>query len=412
MRHTSDRSALLLILLFAVVHAYLCGLALIGVDLFSGDVLLYRHWAEQWLSGGPRVAVDTPWVYPAGALAPVLLVGASGPFYLPAWLGLVIVLDGVAVLVVARRSRGAAMWWLVALAALGPISLTRLDAIASAAAVIGVSVLERHPRVTGVLLAIGAWVKVAPAALIAAQLTSGRRRLPVAVGAAAASAVIIAVDFGLGGGAFLLSFAGQQVDRGLQVEAPVALPWLWLGAAGRLPGRPFYDERLLTWEITGPGTQAAAAVSTIALMAVASLILVLGLLARRSNDAVLAVPLVAIGLTADFLVLNKVGSPQYLTWFAAPVILALLVRPGAFRVPAVLVLLACLLTDVVDTRAYPQLLALDTLPLGIMTARDLVLAALLVWSVARLGRLVGSGRRMTPLAAAPSRLLVASRGSR
>lgn len=412
MTRTPDRSSVLLIVLFAVVHAYLCGLALIGVDLFSGDVLLYRQWAEQWLSGGPRVAVDAPWVYPAGALAPVLLIGTLGPLYLPGWLVLVTLLDGVAVLVVARRSRGAAMWWLVALAALGPISLTRLDAVASAAAVVGVTVLERHPRIAGVLLAIGTWVKVAPAALLAAQLTSGRRRLPVVLGAAATSAVIVAVDLGLGGGRFLLSFAGQQVERGLQVEAPVALPWLWLGAAGRLPGRPFYDERLLTWEITGPGTQAAAAVSTVALVAVASLVLLLGLLARHATDAPLAVPLIAIALTADFLVLNKVGSPQYLTWFAAPVILALLVRPDAFRVPAALALLAGLLTDVVDTRAYPDLLALDPLPLGIMTVRDLVLAGLLLWSLARLCRLASSTREPQPAAAAPRSSVVAPHASR
>ena len=85
-----------------------------------------------------------------------------------------------------------------------------------------VLVLTTAPRLAGVLLAVATWIKVWPAALIAAAFVALRTRWRIAAGAAIASAVIATTALLLGAGTNLFSFIGQQAGRGLQVESPIA----------------------------------------------------------------------------------------------------------------------------------------------------------------------------------------------
>jgi len=56
------------------------GLAGWRLKLFPfGDVsAVYLFWAEQALTGGNKVGIDEPWVYPVAALVPMVLAALLG----------------------------------------------------------------------------------------------------------------------------------------------------------------------------------------------------------------------------------------------------------------------------------------------------------------------------------------------
>ena len=58
--------------------------------------------------------------------------------------------------------------------------------------------------------------------------------------------------FAAGGGAHAFGFVADQTDRGLQLEAPVSMFYLWRAVAG-IPGSfIYYDRDLLTFQVAGP----------------------------------------------------------------------------------------------------------------------------------------------------------------
>lgn len=373
---------------FLVIHVVLSALDSAGApNQPAGDVTgVYRFWIDFWHSNGVLVGIDTDWVYPIAALPPMLIAGlfGDGP-YLLVWLVMVAVLDAVALVLVARRGRALAWWWLGFTALLGPVALARIDAIALPLAVVGVLVLADRPAVAATLLTLAAWIKVWPAALVAAVLLTGRRLAVTISAAALTSAVVIGLALLAGARGTVFSFVSAQATRGLQVEAPVAIPWLWSAALGDPNVGVYYDTSILTFQLRGDGVQAAANAMTPVLAIGVVVVTLLALLARlRRVAAVEVLAVTSLGYVSAVIALNKVGSPQYLTWYVAPVILGLIVAPARFRVPAVLVLVAALLTQLI----YPWFYAGVTSPtpwvIGVLTIRNAIQLALLVWCLIEL----------------------------
>lgn len=384
---------------FAAVHLWLGYLNLFGPNLPLGDVtLVYLFWVEQGLIAGNWVGVDTSWVYPIVALLPMLAAYVLGPEpYAVSWLTIVMVLDAVALLAIAgvgRRVRhaGAAWWWMLYLAALGPIALGRIDSITAPLAIVALARLAQSPRSAAVLLAIGAWIKVWPAAMLLAAVVALRERSRVALATVAVSMVVVAGGLALGAGASLLSPITEQSGRGLQVEAPIATAWLWAAAAGRWNAHVYYDRGILTWQVFGEGSQQAAALATPALALVVLLVAGLGVLAvRRGVDEVRLVPALALALVMALILVNKVGSPQFATWIAAPVVLGLLWRPRggvSFHVPVVVAVLIAVLTQVVYPFRYGELLGLQAPMLAVLSLRNALYLALLGWALVVIVQLI------------------------
>lgn len=389
---------------FAVVHVWLGGLNLLGPGLPLGDVtLVYRFWVEQGLIGSNWVGIDTSWVYPIIALLPMVAAYALGPDPYPVvWLTIVMLMNAGALLVIAGTSRHvrhavACWWWMLFLIVLGPISLGRIDSITVPLAVAGVAVLSRHPRAAGALLATAAWIKVWPGAILLAAVIGLRDRGRVMIATVTVTMLVVAGGLAVGAGASLLSPLAEQSGRGLQVEAPLTTPWLWAAWAGEWSARVYYDRDILTWQVFGDGAQQAAAIATPLLALVVLLIVLLGLLALNARaDEVRLVPALALALVMALIVVNKVGSPQFVSWIAAPVILGLLwrARGGAsFTGPAVLTLVIAGLTQIVYPFEYGALLGLQTPLVVILTVRNLLEVVLLGWAIVRLiGLCRASGR--------------------
>ncbi|SMQ70589.1 Protein of unknown function [Plantibacter sp. VKM Ac-1784] len=373
---------------FGLVHLFVGWLCLVAEGLPLGDVVLvYRPWVEQATSGGPIPAIDEPWVYPILAIVPMLiplLLGSAG--YGVGWLLLVTAMNAgaFAVLLGNGHSRPrliAAWWWLAFLLLLGPIALARIDSVTVPIAIVGLLWVAGRPRVAAVLLTLAAWMKIWPAALIGAIVLAHRHRGQVLVAAAATSLVVLGVGLVLGG-ANAVSFVTEQTGRGLQIESPIGNAYLWLAVLGVPQSFVYYDRDILTFQVTGPGVDTAIAVMTPLLgLAVAGAVL-LGVLAVRSGRPLVQVlaPL-SLLFVLTLIIFNKVGSPQFAMWLAAPVILGIVLQRRRFVAPAVLALVIAALTQLVYPYLYLWLLNVDPVLVTVLTVRNLAYLVLAGWAV-------------------------------
>ena len=390
---------------FVLVHFWLGMLGLYAPGYPLGDVtIVYKFWVEHGLVSGQWVGLQTSWVYPIVALLPMIAAYAFGPaLYASTWLSLIMVVDAAAFAVVMafgrdRRVAHVAWWWLGLLLALGPVALGRIDAVAVAVGVVGLLCLATAPRLAGVLLAVATWIKVWPAALIAAAFIAVTSRIRMVLAAIVTSAVILLVSIVLGGGgANAFSFITQQTGRGLQIESGLGTFWMWDAFTHR-PGAAtiYYDTTILTYQLHGQGVETAAAIATPLLAIVALALLLLAIvIARRGVPAADLLPPLALAITTALILFNKVGSPQFVTWLAVPIVFGLSAaatgRAPSFRFPAALALVIAALTQLMYPYLYDQLLSLNFWMLLVLSARNLLYLALLAWAVWSMTRLLSPG---------------------
>ena len=389
---------------FLIVHLGVAWLGFLMPNEPMGDVYrVYEPWSTNALNGHGIVGIDQAWVYPQLALLPMLLAHAFAWIagYTVAWAIVVIAADAVAFAVLIGRARStgratAGWFWLAYIALLGPVGLYRLDGFTVALAVLGCLWVVGRPWLASVLLSIATWMKVWPAALLAAALVVVRRRGALLGGAALVSAATLLAVFALGGGAHAFGFIGDQTTRGLQVEAPISMPYLW-GALLRIPGFfVYYDQHLLTFQVNGTQIDPVIAAMTPAL--IVAMLVVVGLgaaaVARGVRYATLF-PSLSLALVLGFIVFNKVGSPQYLCWLVPSIVVGLVLDRRRWTAPASVALLAALLTQLVYPLTYNGILYPQVVPVSLLTLRNLVLCALFVWMVVRLVVLVRRPVRAT-----------------
>ncbi len=378
---------------FVLTHLWLGFLNLNAPGLPLGDVIIqYKYWAEQADLAKYDVGIDSAWVYPIVALLPMIAASIFGfANYAGTWLALVFILDAVAfaLLVGWRRPLrpiSIGWWWIAFLLLLGPIALGRIDSISVPIAIVAVLLLASRPRVASFLLTIATWIKVWPAAIILAVVVAAKSRVHVLLTAALTSAIIVAVALLLGSGANVISFITQQTGRGLQVESPVSTIWMWMSFAHVEAAYPYFDATINTYQVTGPGADFAAQIMTPVLLFVVVAVAALGAVAvaRRTPVTELLPPL-SLALVTAFIAFNKVGSPQYMTWLAVPVILGLATNATghgrSFRIPAVLSLVMAGATQLFYPYFYINLLYLNWMLLLALTVRNLLLLVLFGWAV-------------------------------
>lgn len=383
---------------FVLAHLWLGMLALYAPGQPIGDVTsVYKFWIIDYaFEGYGWVGIDTVWVYPILAIVPMIAAAALGPdLYASTWLSLVMLVDAIAfaaLLTVGRRHgmTHAGWWWLGFLVALGPVAVGRIDSITVPLAMLGMLVVVTRPALGGVLLTVAAWTKVWPAALVAAVVIALHDRGRIVIAAAATSVVVLVVALALGAGGNVFSFITQQTGRGLQIESVIATPWMWDATLGPGHSRVYYDTSILTFQLRGDGVLSAAAVAT-PLLALAALVLLgLGVIAtRRGRSPGEVLPPLVLALTLAMIIFNKVGSPQFVTWLAVPVIFGLMTAASgegrSFRVPAVLAFGIAALTQVIYPYLYAELLGTPKLAMVfVLTARNLLYVALFAWAVVAL----------------------------
>lgn len=392
---------------FVAIHVVVAVMGWVYPSQPMGDVVLvYQPWTAAALSGGSVVGVDESWVYPHLALVPMLATGLLAlpltpllgalDAYLIAWAVLVTALDALAFGILLGRTptrprRIAAAFWCGALLLLGPIALYRIDAVTVPLAVVAGLWLGRRPVVAGALLAIGAWIKIWPGALLLAAVLAGRSRVRLLGSAVVVAAGVIVLLLLQGAGPHVFGFLGAQQGRGLQIEAVAATPFLWLVAVGA--ARIEYSFDILTFQIVAPAADAVSAVLTPVMVVVVAAVTAIGAVkAARGASSTRLLPPLALSLVAALIVTNKVGSPQFQTWLIAPVILWIVFDATRSRLPGAVVLLLCALTCLVYPIGYDALLRAEVLPIGVLTVRNLLLVALLVIALRALTRVPVTAR--------------------
>jgi hypothetical protein len=378
---------------FIGASSYLGWVGYIAESVPYGDVsFIYEFWATGALSEGQIVGLNEPWVYPFLALVPMVSTALISPENYA--LGWIILVTSVNAFVfgmfflpqlagrLGRESSSlkiAAWWWLMFMVVLGPISVSRLESIVSAFAITGMVLVFVWPKTAGVLLATGAWIKVWPAAIVFAAFATVKSKWGLFLGALYFSLGLIVIGVLVGGVTNLFGFLGQQTTRGIQIESPLAAPFLWLAINGNSEYGIYYDTDILTYQASGPGVAEVAFISNAVLGGAVIGALFWGWwLSHRGLDPKLLFPLVSFIVIVALIVFNKVGSPQYMMWLVAPAIAGLIFYPRVWRSLALLSLLVAGMTHVLYPYWYGNILALDPPLIALLTLRNIGIVALLV----------------------------------
>ncbi|WP_022880240.1 glycosyltransferase family 87 protein [Microbacterium sp. B19] len=408
------RRVVVLLLAFVAVHVTVGILGFQQPNEPMGDVyLVYEPWSRCALFGGIDVTsctrsigwewpgITEKWIYPQLAFLPMTFawVFAWATGYTQAWAITVSLANLVAfvVLVGSGRSRGrviAAVFWLAAILLIGPVGLYRIDGITVPFAILGSIWLVRRPFVASVLLSIAIWMKVWPAAILAAGFVAIRRRLALVWGAVAVSLATIIPVVALGGAPYVFGFVGDQTSRGIQMEAPVGGLYMFL-ASFYVPGsQVYYDGTVLTFQVSGPFSDIVIAAMTPIMLLVMLAVLVVGARKMWLGATFLSVfPPLALALVTAFIALNKVGSPQYYVWLFPPVVLGLMLDRRRWYGFAALTLAIAGVTQWVYPLVYDGLMATNPAPFPVflLELRNLLGVVLMVWAIVRVVR-VRTGR--------------------
>ncbi|MEO8907277.1 MAG: glycosyltransferase 87 family protein, partial [Microbacteriaceae bacterium] len=322
------------------------------------------------------------------------LFGAS--LYLALWFLGIVALNAVATWLLVRAARPtgsmrAAWWWMLTLLLLSPVALLRLEGVTAPLVVIALTLISRRPIVASVILTAATWIKVWPAAVLFAAVGALARRKTIIAAAAIFSAGVVGAVWALGGLAYIGGFISVQGDRALQLEAPVSTPWLWMAITHSRGSYIYQNEVTVTREVTGPGDGAAIAIM-IPLLAIAVVaIMALIVWARRRGAEPERLLLVgSLAIATACIVFNKVASPQYMLWLTPIVAIGLLSSWQRWRTPAVLLAVISLLTTLVFPVLYLALVALNPFVAALLTLRNALLVAVLIWCVRELVRANGN----------------------
>jgi hypothetical protein len=103
--------------------------------------------------------------------------------------------------------------------------------------------------------------------------------------------------------------------------------------------------------------------------------------AVRRAPVVALLPPLAVAFTVVLMLANKVGSPQFATWLAAPVILGIILGGARFLTPAALAASIALLTHVIYPYWYGWLLIANPGFVLLLTLKSVLLVLLFGWAV-------------------------------
>lgn len=380
----------LVVLVSALVHIWL----LLASKLFPeaiafGDLSLYNYWVFQVQQGEDLYGVAQDWVYPALAFLPMWLAKLVPLMdYEISWLIFVFVLNTIAALALSniktQKQNFLSFFYLGALLLLGPVSVSRIDSVSVALAVFGIlAVYKNSNTVAAAIFTIAGWIKIWPVALFLAMVASFQNRLKPLLMASAISLAIITGAVAFSSNAAVLSFVFSQQDRGIQIEAVMATPFLWLAKFGF--GEIYFDQLWLTNQVQAGATDFVAGLANLALLVALGITALLALRAsQRGVDRRIVFALASFTGVLDLIVFNKVGSPQFMLWLVVPAIALLIFNVSKSSLALVGVAIVLALTQLIYPILYIELLGLNELPLLAITLRNVLLVALLIWANSRL----------------------------
>lgn len=362
------------------------------IPRFIGDAGLYQHWYACCLSRDAFPSADPMWQYPPGAGLVLWLPGRLPGSYVDAFALLATGCDLAITIVlyaVSRRggSSAGAWYWMCGVPVLGSLTVARLDMIPVMLSVAALCVAGRGAG-RGALLAAAAAVKAWPVTLLAGTAPWQWRRVSVAI-----AAVLAPLAFFAGP---MMSFLAHQNARGIEIESPVAVPFMIWRLAG-WHGSVRYEYG--AWQLSGEYAGLARDASRLGLILIAAAVTAWCAATARGRirwrpefaaDAPLAVTLLV-------LLDSPVLSPQYMLWALGLAAVCLATGRTTQRPVALTLLAAALLTVLVFPAGWQGLLRGSAMSTGILAARDALLAAA---AAASCWRVLSAAKSISPVPSA------------
>jgi hypothetical protein len=352
-------------------------------DASVGDLYVYGSTKDLMLQGLVPYR-DFVFEYPPGALIPLRLAGDDADFLSLMMLGCAVVTQ------VAAWGAGGpvAGWSIAALPVLaGALVRTHFDLFPTALAVAGLALVLTRPRRGALelgfaLLALGMMTKLWPAALgaVAFCWLYGRGERRVALRGAAVFVLVVAatgIPFAALGG-FPSAMVQFHLHRPVQIESTAASVLEVVGGA-HVTGDPVIHDEFKSNGLDGGAADLVAALSTLALLICAALIL--RLVARRPTREALV--LAALAITLAFVAFSKVLSPQYVVWLLP---LAALAAGHGYRLAPALVAVASLTTQLWFPARYFDVVYQHTWAVVAVGVRNVLLLAALAATARALAR--------------------------
>lgn len=221
------------------------------------DVERYETWSHFLTSEGAFPGGDA-WQYPPGGGLLMLLPRLVPAGYGEAFVGLMLLVDLVGLVLLARLARRSGndtgVWvWLLGMPLIGTFAVLRFDLVPTVLAIAALLVVHRRPQWFGALAGLGAAIKLWPVLLLFGEWERPRL-LRAALAALATTALVFAVAaIAFGNPTDFLAHTG---DRGLQEEAVATIPWQ---LEQIVSGEPYPRKiRFGAWEVATPAADTVA----------------------------------------------------------------------------------------------------------------------------------------------------------
>ena len=290
-----------------------------------------------------------------------------------------------------RRALAAAAVLAATVPATGAIGLNRFDSTLGLVAILSVlCLLYRRWALAGLTVGLGFSLKLMPIVLLPLVLVLAHRWRAAwwATVAAALGAVLPFVPFLIQGGFGFLTSTVSGRPRAVSRSRPS-------------PASPFLLRNIIepgsVTVVVPPGgslsilARGASTVNALTPLLVLALVFVVYLVIWQVRRALRAtpeaVPVAVLALMIATMCGNKVLSPQHLIWVLPVVALALVATRWALRVPAILMFVAMILTQVEFPGMYWDIIALKPSAIVVIALRNLTLVAVLVTSLVALWQL-------------------------
>ena len=386
---------------FILLVALVAQLILISMSTVAGDPLgdvryTYDAWVTNMSQGNYLLGLKDPWVYPYIAQVPMWIAEfVSFGDYLTGWLLFAVNANMLLIAYLlgwgAKMERYKAVWFFIGCIFLcGPVSLGRLEVVSLILTVLaGVAFLENKDSKSIQLFNIATWIKVSPLAALASLIVVIKDKKQLIINLAIATVAIIEIGLVLGGDLKnIFSFIGMQSGRGVQVESSVAILWLVQILFG-IPGpEVYYDDKILTFQVSGFGVTEIASLMTFVQLGALAITLWLGYRAnKRGHDRNTLFAWIFLTATLDLLVFNKVGSPQYELWIIGAVVFGILAGTRNWNLVVWLTLITSGLSWLIFPVFYGDLLDSGVIGVSLLILRNLGVILILIYSNMQLVRL-------------------------
>ncbi|MEI8231416.1 MAG: glycosyltransferase 87 family protein [Actinomycetes bacterium] len=385
---------------FILLIALLAQLTLIWLGTASGDPFgdvryTYAAWINSMIDHGYVLGINEPWVYPFIAEIPLWMAHfVSFGDYMTGWFLVTVNLNMLTFAYLLgwgkKMERRKAAWFLIGCIFLcGPVALGRFEVFSLILTVLAsIALWNKRESLSMQFFNLATWIKVAPVAAIFTGflITNNKRKfiLHLIYG----TAVIIIIGLLLGGNSAMFSFVGMQSGRGVQVESTIGIIWLVQILLGIPGAKIYYDNEILTFQVSGFGVTEVASIMTLVQFAALAITIFLGIRAKRAGvDANTLFAWIFLTATLDLLVFNKVGSPQYELWVIGAAFAGVLFSTAKWKPVVLLTIFSSGLSWLIFPIYYGQLLDGKPLGVGLLIARNLAVVAILVWSNIQLTRL-------------------------